>query len=143
MARQLMLIVFVPPTPVTDPLPARVLPISSPLAAMAMTMSARIGAPVRIQNRPVARSFTATRHAVRSAAKLQVMAAKVTLKMPDGEQTIEASGSWLLSLQGGDPSRSSPPDRPLWCCLPQEGPAAGACVVVRASGTPIRRHWLC
>jgi ferredoxin len=56
---------------------------------MAMTMSARIGAPVRIQSRPVARSFSATRQAVRSAGKLQIMAAKVTLKTPDGEQTIE------------------------------------------------------
>lgn len=106
-------------------------------------MSARIGAPVRVQNRPVARSFTATRHAVRSAAKLQVMAAKVTLKTPDGEHTIEASGSWLLLLKAATRREAPFPTGPFWCRLPPEEPAAGACVVVRASGTPIRRHWLC
>jgi hypothetical protein len=54
---------------------------------MALTM-ARLGAPVRIQNRPVARSFAATRQAARSAVKFQIQAAKVTLITPSGEEVI-------------------------------------------------------
>jgi hypothetical protein len=62
---------------------------------MALTM-ARMGAPVRIQNRPVARSFAATRQVARSAARFQVQAAKVTLITPSGEEVIGELQSLLL-----------------------------------------------
>ena len=62
---------------------------------MALTM-ARMGAPVRIQNRPVARSFAATRQVARSAARFQVQAAKVTLITPSGEEVIGKLRSLLL-----------------------------------------------
>lgn len=68
---------------------------------MALSM-ARLGAGPVLQNRNVARSFTATRHTVRSAAKLQVMAAQVTLKMPGGEtKTLEVGRTaWKAARSG-------------------------------------------